>query len=75
MESNKIYPRIGDTQTVYLKSVITRPTIEVGDFTIYNGFVNDPRDFEKNYCAPEKLELLSVDKNTFPETLNIFFCR
>ena len=33
--------------TVYLKSVISRPTIEVGDFTIYNDFVNDPRDFEK----------------------------
>lgn len=45
---NKIYPRTGDTQTVYLKSVVTRPTIEVGDFTIYNDFVNDPRDFERN---------------------------
>lgn len=48
MESNKIYPRTGDTQTVYLKSVITRPNIEVGDFTIYNDFVDDPCDFEKN---------------------------
>lgn len=48
MDNSKIYPRTGDTQTVYLKSVITRPTIEVGDFTIYNDFVNDPRDFEKN---------------------------
>lgn len=44
----KIYPRTSDTQTVYLKSVITKPSIEVGDFTIYNDFVNDPRDFEKN---------------------------
>ena len=50
MQSNpdKIFPRTGDTQTVYLKSVVTRKTIEVGDFTIYNDFVNDPRDFEKN---------------------------
>lgn len=48
MDKSKIYPRTGDTQTVYLKSVITRKTIEVGDFTIYNDFVNDPRDFEKN---------------------------
>lgn len=48
MDKTKIYPRSGDTQTVYLKSVITRPNIEVGDFTIYNDFVNDPRDFEKN---------------------------
>ena len=45
---HNIYPRTGDTQTVYLKSVVTRPSIEVGDFTIYNDFVNDPRDFEKN---------------------------
>lgn len=48
MDKSKIYPRTGDTQTVYLKSVVTRKTIEVGDFTIYNDFVNDPRDFEKN---------------------------
>ena len=48
MDQNKIYPRSNDNQTVYLKSVVSRPTIEVGDFTIYNDFVNDPRDFEKN---------------------------
>lgn len=48
MDKSKIYPRTGDTQTVYLKSVVTRKTIEVGDFTVYNDFVNDPRDFEKN---------------------------
>lgn len=48
MDKSKIYPRTGDTQTVYLRSVVTRKTIEVGDFTIYNDFVNDPRDFEKN---------------------------
>lgn len=48
MSFDKIYPRAGDTQTVYLRSVITRPTIEVGEFTVYNDFVGDPRDFEKN---------------------------
>lgn len=48
MDKRKIYPRTGDNQTVYLQSVVTRKTIEVGDFTIYNDFVNDPRDFEKN---------------------------
>ena len=42
MDKSKIYPRTGDTQTVYLKSVISRPTIEVGDFTVYNDFVNEP---------------------------------
>lgn len=45
---DKTYPRTGDKQTVYLKAVVTRPTIEVGDFTIYNDFVHDPCDFEKN---------------------------
>ena len=65
MESNKIYPRTGDTQTVYLKSVITRPNIEVGDFTIYNDFVNDPRDFEKNnvlYHYPINHDRLIIGK-------------
>lgn len=44
----KIYPRTGDHQTVYLKDVITNPNIEVGEYTMYNDFVNDPRGFEKN---------------------------
>lgn len=46
--ANKVYPRTGDRQTVYLKKVITDPNIEVGDYTIYNDFVNDPREFQKN---------------------------
>lgn len=65
MDSSKIYPRTGDTQTVYLKSVITRPSIEVGDFTIYNDFVNDPRDFEKNnvlYHYPINHDRLVIGK-------------
>ena len=48
MNAERIYPRTGDTQTVYLKNVITKPGIEVGDYTIYNDFVHDPRDFERN---------------------------
>lgn len=44
----KIYPRTGDSQTVYLKDVVTNPNIEVGDYTMYNDFVNDPQEFEKN---------------------------
>jgi Acetyltransferase (isoleucine patch superfamily) len=62
---NIIYPRTGDTQTVYLKSVITKPTIEVGDFTIYNDFVNDPCDFEKNnvlYHYPINHDRLIIGK-------------
>ncbi|MDE5998007.1 MAG: CatB-related O-acetyltransferase [Muribaculaceae bacterium] len=72
MKSSKIYPRTGDTQTVYLKSVITRSTIEVGDFTIYNDFVNDPRNFEKNnvlYHYPINHDRLIIGKfcsYTFP---------
>ena len=41
-DSKKIYPREGDDTIVYLKNVITNPNIEVGDFTFYNDFVNDP---------------------------------
>ena len=29
----KIYPRTGDTQTVYLNAVVKDPSIEVGDYT------------------------------------------
>ena len=35
----KIYPRAGDTQTVYLNAVVKDPSIAVGDYTIYNDFV------------------------------------
>lgn len=65
MNLTKIYPRAGDNQTVYLKPVITRPNIEVGDFTIYNDFVNDPRDFEKNnvlYHYPINHDRLIIGK-------------
>lgn len=60
-----IYPRTGDKHTVYLKSAITRPNIEVGDFTIYNDFVNDPCDFERNnvlYHYPVNHDRLSIGK-------------
>ncbi len=45
---NKIYPRSKDFQTVYLKSVVKGPNIEIGDYTIYNDFEHDPVDFEKS---------------------------
>ena len=44
---NKIYPRKGDTQTVYLNAVVKDPSIEIGDYTIYNDFVSDPCLFEE----------------------------
>ena len=45
---NKIYPREGDRQTVYLKEVVSDPNIEVGEWTIYNDFAADLVDFERN---------------------------
>ena len=47
-DPNKLYPRTGDPQTIYLKNAITRDSVSVGDYTMYNDYVHDPRDFEKN---------------------------
>lgn len=61
----KIYPRSNDKQTVYLKNVITNPNIIVGEYTIYNDFVNDPRDFERNnvlYHYPINHDKLVIGK-------------
>ena len=63
--ANKVYPRAGDTQTIYLKNVITNPNIEVGDYTIYNDFVNDPKEFQKNnvlYHYPINQDKLIIGK-------------
>lgn len=46
--AEKVYPRTKDFTIVYLKNVITNPNIIVGDFTMYNDFYNDPKDFQKN---------------------------
>ena len=62
---NKIYPRTGDKEIVYLKDVVTGPNIEIGDYTIYNDFVRDPRDFEKNnvlYHYPVNGDTLKIGK-------------
>ena len=61
----KKYPRTGDTQTIYLKAVITDPNIKIGDYTMYNDFVNDPVDFEKNnvlYHYPINFDQLIIGK-------------
>lgn len=65
MDSKKVYPRTDNKETVYLKSTITDPNIIVGDFTMYNDFVNDPREFEKNnvlYHYPVNKEKLIIGK-------------
>lgn len=62
---NKIYPRNNDFETIYVKNVITNPNITIGDFTIYNDFVNEPRDFEKNnvlYHYPINNDKLTIGK-------------
>lgn len=48
MNPSLIYPRVGDRETVYLKNVINDVSITVGDYTMYNDFVHDPREFQFN---------------------------
>lgn len=66
MANSKIlYPRTGDTETIYLKNAITDPGITVGDYTMYNDFVNNPTDFEKNnvlYHYPINHDKLVIGK-------------
>lgn len=62
----KIYPRSQGHSTVYLKNVVKDPTIQVGEYTTYDDYVNDPRDFERNcvlYHYPEcNGDTLSIGK-------------
>lgn len=61
----KIYPRSKDKETVYLKNVITNPNIIIGEYTMYNDFVREPRDFEKNnvlYQYPVNQDKLIIGK-------------
>ena len=63
--ANKWYPHPGDTQTIYLRQAITDPAISVGEYTIYNDFVHDPAEFEKNnvlYHYPIHQERLVIGK-------------
>lgn len=65
ISEKKIYPRTGDNQTVYLKSVIKDENIEIGDYTMYNDFVNNPKDFQKNnvlYHYPINRDKLKIGK-------------
>lgn len=65
ISENKIYPRTDDIETVYLKNVITDPNIEIGDYTMYNDFVRDPQDFQKNnvlYHYPVNHDRLMIGK-------------
>lgn len=64
-DTKKLYLRTGDKQTIYLKNVITDPSITVGDYTMYNDFVNDPVGFERNnvlYHYPINRDRLIIGK-------------
>ena len=64
-DSTKLYPRSGDSRTIYLKNAVEGPYIEVGEFTIYNDFVHDPRDFQNNnvlYHYPVNGDRLTIGK-------------
>ncbi|MDY4609360.1 MAG: CatB-related O-acetyltransferase [Sphaerochaetaceae bacterium] len=63
--AEKIYPRTGDTQTVYLQAVVKNPNVSIGAYTMYNDFVHDPVDFETNnvlYHYPINKDRLIVGK-------------
>lgn len=65
ISERKIYPRTGDKETVYLNGVVTDPGIHVGEYTMYNDFVNDPREFERNnvlYHYPINHDMLIIGK-------------
>lgn len=65
ISAEKVYPRTGDNQTIYLKNVITNPNITVGDYTMYNDFVNDPVMFQENnvlYHYPINHDKLIIGK-------------
>ena len=62
---NKIFPRSNDPETVYLKNVVSGPYVEAGEFSIYNDFKRDPRDFQKNnvlYHYPVNRDKLSIGR-------------
>ncbi|MBO0455983.1 CatB-related O-acetyltransferase [Enterococcus hulanensis] len=65
MPAKKLYPRSNDYETVYLKETITRSNISVGEYTIYNDFRSDPREFEQNnvlYQYPINQDKLIIGK-------------
>lgn len=63
--NTKTFPRTNDYQTIYLNTIINNPNIIVGDYIIYNDFVNDPTQFEKNnvlYHYPINQDRLIIGK-------------
>lgn len=67
---------VEQNQIVYLKDVVSGPNIEIGDYTIYNDFVNDSCNFEKNnvlYHYPvngNKLKIGKFSKYSYGKNCN-----
>ena len=70
MNPEKIYPRTGDRETVYLKPVVTNPNIQIGEYTMYNDFVHDPRQFAKK----QRLISLSDKRRYAADRQVLFYC-
>jgi len=61
----KLYPRTGDKETIYLRYAVTDPSITVGEYTMYNDFIRDPTGFERNnvlYHYPVNHDRLVIGK-------------
>ena len=63
-DPSKVFPKPGETDSVYLKNVITNPRIIVGEYTIHHDF-KDPTDFETEnvlYLRAENHDKLIIGK-------------
>ena len=69
----KMYPRSQGHSTVYLQNVVHSDFIEIGDYTTYDDFEKDPRDFQRNNvlyhypeCNHDKLKIALGSVSTYP---------
>ena len=68
--NTKVYPRTNDFQTIYLNTVIKNPAIIVGDYTIYNDFINDPLvDIQHDIKESKSIVQNSIPDSDFMKTL------
>ena len=68
VHSKTIYPRTGINRQFTFKNVISSPYIKVGDYTMYNDFVHDPKTLNKNnvlYQYPINHDNLTIGKFLF----------
>lgn len=49
-----LYPRTGDTNTIYLNQAITNPAITVGDYTMYHELNMIP------YCLRKRMYCINI---------------